>query len=385
MSAMNRAGGERGSDPAFVYQLDERDIQTLAGVGVAPERDGQSTSLVVRDQETVCLMNHQKGVELLPIADALKRYDWLQKEYFFKSVPADYDEITRQCASQERPLGYFIHVGKGVRAALPCQTALYMATNDTQQAVHNIVILEEGARLELVTGCVSQHQITDGRHLSVDEYYIGKNASLNSTMVHSWGEHVKVYPRSGAVVGENGRYESRYISLKTAQLVQSDPQTYLNGEGASAQLLTVVLGAQGSEITTDGNVYLNAKDTNAELLHRGVCLGGQMKQGGLIIANAPGRGHVDCAGMLLETKGDGYIQSIPGLRSHHPDARLSHEASIGKIAPEQLEYLMSRGMEEMEAVSMLIRGFLGMDIIGLGDELDAQIAEIVEIAGHGEK
>ena len=58
---------------------------------------------------------------------------------------------------------------------------------------------------------------------------------------------------------------------------------------------------------------------------------------------------------------------------------------IGKIAPEQVEYLQSRGMEEREAISMLIRGFLGSDIEGLGTELDARIAEIAELAGHGER
>jgi len=68
----------------------------------------------------------------------------------------------------------------------------------------------------------------------------------------------------------------------------------------------------------------------------------------------------------------------------HPDARMSHEASIGKIAPEQVQYLMSKGMEEREAISMLIRGFLGTDVEGLGAELDGQIAKIVEVAGHGE-
>jgi len=164
-----------------------------------------------------------------------------------------------------------------------------------------------------------------------------------------------------------------------------NPQTYLNGKGASAKYLTVVLGAPGSFIDTGGDVHMNAEGTSAELLHRGVCTGGIMHQSGLIIANAPCKGHVDCASMLLDTAGKGYVQSIPGVESHHPDARLSHEASIGKIAPEQVEYLMSRGMEELEAISMIIRGFLGADIEGLGAELDAQIAEIAEVAGHGEE
>ena len=89
--------------------------------------------------------------------------------------------------------------------------------------------------------------------------------------------------------------------------------------------------------------------------------------------------------MVLDSGEDGFIEAVPGLRSLHPEARMSHEASIGKIAPEQVAYLQSRGMEEREAISLIIRGFLDADIEGLSPELDARIAEIVELAGHGEE
>jgi Fe-S cluster assembly scaffold protein SufB len=89
--------------------------------------------------------------------------------------------------------------------------------------------------------------------------------------------------------------------------------------------------------------------------------------------------------MVVNAGDGGFIHSIPGLRSTHPEARMSHEASIGKIVPEQVEYLQSRGMDEREAISLIIRGFLGADVIGLGHELDARIAEIAELAGHGEE
>ena len=116
-----------------------------------------------------------------------------------------------------------------------------------------------------------------------------------------------------------------------------------------------------------------------------MCTGGRIYQRGLLIGNALCRAHVDCAGMVLSAEEEGFIQSIPGLRALHPEARMSHEASIGKIAPEQVAYLQSRGMSEREAISLIIRGFLGEEIVGLSPELDARIAEIVELAGHGEK
>lgn len=147
----------------------------------------------------------------------------------------------------------------------------------------------------------------------------------------------------------------------------------------------MILGSAGATIDTGGEVYLNGEDTSAELAHRAVCTGGVIYQRGLLVGNARSRAHVDCAGMVLDTGEAGFIQSIPGLRASHPDARMSHEASIGKIAPEQVEYLQTRGLDEREAISLIIRGFLGSDIVGLGPQLDAKIAEITELAGHGEK
>ena len=149
--------------------------------------------------------------------------------------------------------------------------------------------------------------------------------------------------------------------------------------------MTIIFGSAGSNITTGGNIYLNGENSGAELAHRAVCTGGKINQEGLLIGNAKDcHAHVDCAGMLLDPGTDGYIVSIPGLKALHPEAHMSHEASIGKIAPEQVEYLMCRGMDESEAISMIIRGFFDADFEYLGSELDARIAEIAELAGHGE-
>ena len=371
--------------PVRLERLGREAAKAISEAGVLLDSENRSATMVVQDYAPIFLNNESDGFEMLPVDIALERYDWLRETYYFKAVPSDYDEVVANYAAQEKPLGFFIHVQKGAKVALPCQAAMYMASENIAQIVHNIVVLEEGSQLELVTGCLTAPRVEHGSHIAIEEYYIGKNAKFVSTMVHSWGSQVVVTPRTGVIVGENGRYESNYISLRAAKRLESDPQTYLNGKGASAKYMTVVLGTPGSVVNTKGNVHLNAEDTSAELAHRGVCTGGAMYQGGLLIGNSKCKAHVDCAGMLVDKTGQGFIESVPGLRSHHPDARMSHEASIGKIAPEEVEYLMSRGMEEREAISLLIRGFLGADVVGLGADLDARIAEIVEIAGHGEE
>ena len=371
-----------------MYNRDEINFKDhLSKVGIDLDNEKRSATMIIHNEQTVLLEKNDsssENYEYLPIGQALSMYPWL-KDYSFVAVPANYDEVTLECSKQKRPIGFFIRVKKGVKVSLPCQAAMFILSDLLKQTIHNIVILEEDSELELITGCTSDKFDHERTHIAVEEYYVGKHAKLKSTMIHSWGSHMKVFPRSAAIVSENGYYENNYISIEPAKIIHSNPMTYLNGENASAKYLTVVLGTPGSTINTEGNIYLNAKNTSAELLHRGVCTGGTLHQGGLLIANAPCRAHIDCAGMILNQTKTGLIQSIPGLESHHEDAHMSHEASIGKISPESVEYLMTRGMDEMQAISMIVRGFISNDIEGLGDDLNRQISEIAEIAGHGEE
>ena len=366
-------------------QVEPADVEVMASLGVYVKGVARSGSYILRDFHPLCLVADSDDIELLPIADALKRYDWLREKYYWKAVPADLDEYTVRCASAPEPQGYFLHVKKEAKVPFPVQACLYIARGGIAQVVHNVVILEEDTELRLITGCATGPSVTRVAHLGVSEYYVGKNARLTNTMVHSWGPEVVVRPRSGAVVEEGGVFVSNYVLLRPAKSIQADPRTWLNGAGASAKYLTIILGSKDSTIDIGGEVYLNAEDTSAELAHRAVCTGGHIYQRGLLIGSAPCQAHVDCAGIVLNAGEEGFIQSIPGLKALHPEARMSHEASIGRIAPEQVSYPQSRGMEEHEAISLIIRGFLGAEIVGLSPELDARIAEIAELAGHGEE
>ncbi len=365
-------------------QVQTFDKESLAEVGVLMDSSKRSGTYVLRNDHVLCLQTDVEGLEMLPIAEALDKYPEIRQKYYFKAVDKNLNEITQHAAALEHPEGLFLRVREGAKVEFPCQAGLYMEQSGLSQIVHNIIILEDDAELQLITGCVSQQEVLKGTHHAVTEQYIGKRASLTSNMVHSWGPEVTVRPHSGTIVEEEGIYINNYVSLRPAGDIISNPNTWLNGKGAAARYQTIILGSESSTIVSGGNVYLNAEDTSAELAHRGVSTGGVILQQGLIIGSAPCRGHVDCAGMLIDAGGEGYVESTPGIRALHPQAILSHEASIGKISPEQVEYLQSRGIEEREAISMIIRGFLDTDIQGLGPELDSRISEIAELAGHGE-
>lgn len=360
------------------------DSASLAEVGVITNETQRAGSFVMRNSHTLCSYAHVDGLEVLPIHQALEKYDWLREKYYWKLVKRDVDDVTRHVAAQSQPQGFFIRVMPGVKVQLPYQAGLYMAEANSAQTLHNVVIVEEGAELTLITGCTTHQGVEEGLHLAVSEFYIGKQATLTNNMVHAWGPKVTVRPKAGTAVAAGGCYNSNYISLRPAADIITNPVTWLNGEGATARFQSIVLGAPGSFIQSGGEVYLNGLNTSTELIHRAVCTGGQILQEGLLVGSNACRAHIDCSGMLVNAGEEGFIQSNPGLRALNPDAQMSHEASIGKIAPDQVEYLMARGISEHDAISMIIRGFLQADIEGLGAELDARIAEIANLADLAE-
>lgn len=326
---------------------------------------------------TVHCKSAARGVEVLGIRQALEKYDGLP-EYFWNAMDRDKDDFTRLAAREELHGGYFIRTEKGARVAEPVQTCLFIRDEKTGQNVHNIVVVEEDSEVHIITGCATSHGVMSALHLGISEFYIKKGGKLTFTMVHNWGENVVVRPRTVGIVEENGVLQNNYVLLKKVGTVQSYPTIYLNGPGAVARFNSVIVTPADSHVDTGNRIVLNAPDTRGEIISRTITTGGDIVARGEIIGNAaPARGHLECKGLIL---GGGTIHAIPELRGARPGVELSHEAAVGKIAQEEIEYLMARGLDEDEATSTIVRGFLNVEIMGLPVELqesvDRTIAEL---------
>lgn len=370
----------RGRTPAAVEDpssLDAAEKQQLRRVGVDVDAPRAGTFLQF-DHAPVHCSSARPGVEVLGIQQALARYDGLQ-EYFWRALSPDKDEFTR--AAQQEPLhgGYFIRVHPGVRVEEPIQTCLFIKGDAVGQNIHNIVVVEEGAEVHIITGCATSHGVTSALHLGISEFYIKRGGKLTFTMVHQWGKDVAVRPRTVGIVEEGGVFLSNYVLLHEVRSVQSYPTIYLNGPGAVARFNSVIVAPKGSHVDTGNRIVLAAPNTRGEIVSRTITTGGTIIARGEIIGDAvPARGHLECKGLILGE--GGVIHAIPELRGTRAGVELSHEAAVGKIAQEEIEYLMARGLDEDEATSTIVRGFLNVEIMGLPQELrnsiDATIATL---------
>ena len=351
----------------------------LINVGISPCRTARSGTVLFMDNGPSHVSSSTDDIELMPVREAAKKYDL--SEYLWKAVPADKDKYTSKTYLEDSD-GYFIRVKAGRRVKDPVQTCMLIARNKQMQNVHNIIIVEENASLEVITGCTTSKHAREALHVGVSETYIKDGGSLSFTMIHNWSDATHVRPRSGCIMGKNARFVNNYVILKPVASVQSYPVTYLNGEGASAKFNSICMSHAGSDIDTGSMVVLNAPRTSAEIISRSITLGGRMIARGRLIGNAPGvKAHLECRSLVLNDGGT--TLAVPELESSVADVEMTHEAAVGKIARDQVEYLMMRGLTEEEAIGMIVRGFLEGGINGLPEELKREIDSAIAKANLG--
>lgn len=349
--------------------LDAADKKQLIMAGVdVDDKNRAGTFLHLNHSGVHCNSNHQ-GVEILDINNALAKYDGLP-EYSWNLVDPDKDEFTR-AAYQNTHGGYFVRTERGVKIPDPVQSCLFLKGQQVGQNVHNIVVVEEDSELHIITGCAVSNATEAAAHLGISEFYVKKGGKLTFTMIHNWGDKTVVRPRTRGVVEEGGVFQNNYVLMQPVGTLQSYPSIDLNGRGARARFNSVIVAPTGSHINSGSEVNLNAPDTRGEIISRTLTTGGTIIAPGRITAQSvPARGHLECKGLIL---GGGRIHAIPELDAHLEGVELSHEAAVGKIAQEEIEYLQARGLDEDEATSTIVRGFLNVEMEGLPAELQEAI------------
>lgn len=317
----------------------------------------------------------QEGIEVMATSEALAKYDWL-KDYLWKAVAVDADKYTAHVEMNQAD-GYFMRALPGAKTVFPIQACLYLAKARLIQDVHNIIIAEEGSELHIITGCSTAGK-EPGLHLGISEFYIKKGAKVTFTMIHSWSPETGVRPRTGAVIEENGLFLSNYVLMRPVQSIQLYPAARCVGENATVRFNNVLVATPGSHIDAGSRALLNARGARTEMIARAITTGGEIVSRGYIEGNQPDvKGHLECRGLILGDHG-GVIHAIPELKGTLAGIDLSHEAAVGKIAEEEVEYLMARGLTRDEATAAIIRGFLKVDIEGLPAMLNAELQKAVK-------
>jgi len=361
------------ADPS---QLPPQTKKQMLSAGVMLDDTSQRSGTYLQmDNTPIHSSVRQDGVEVMAVSQALEKYDWLA-DYFWKAVAVDSDKYTANVELNQND-GYFIRALPGQKTVFPVQACLYLAQAKLVQNVHNIIIAEEGSELHIITGCATATKDEPGLHIGISEFYIKRGAKVTFTMIHSWNPATAVRPRTTTIIEEGGLFLSNYLLMKPVHSLQMYPTSRCIGENATVRYNSILVAGKGTSIDVGSRVFLNAKGARTEIISRAITVGGNITARGYIEGNAPEvKGHLECRGLILGEKGT--IYAIPELKGNLVGIDLSHEAAIGKIAEEEVEYLMARGLTKEEATAAIVRGFLRVDIEGLPPMLSAELKRAVE-------
>ena len=299
-----------------------------------------------------------KNVIFLDTDTALKKYPDLFKKYFGKLVKND-DNKFASLNSAVWSGGTFIYVPPNTKLDRPLQSYFRIESKDMGQFERTLIIVDEGSDLHYIEGCTAPTYSSDSLHAAVVEIYVEKNAKCRYTTIQNWSNNVYNLVTKRALVEEGGTMEWIDGNIGS-KLTMKYPACILKGDYAKGNCTTIALADNGQIQDTGAKMIHLGKYTKSNILSKSIGRnGGNASYRGLvkITKNAKySSANVKCDTILLDelSKSDTFPTNICENKS----SSLEHEATVSKIDPNQLFYLMTRGLDENKATELLIMGFI---------------------------
>ncbi len=332
-----------------------------------------------------------QGIIFTNIEEGLLRYPDLFKKYFGTLVKVDDNKFSALNGAVWSG-GSFLYVPKGVSVELPLQAYFQMGTPNLGQFERTLIIADEGSSVHYVEGCTAPAYSENALHAGVVEVFVGKGASVRYTTIQNWSKNIYNLVTKKAVVGREGRMSWVDGNLGS-KVTMKYPACYLEGARSHGEMLSVGVSGAGQEIYAGGRMIHKGVGTSSKIVSKSLVYGGgkgavagkvtaggkSVYQGDLRIeAGAVGaRAHIQCDSLIMEEPAT--ADSLPILKVAEPSAVVTHEASATKLEEEKLRYLEGRGLEEGEAVDLIVKGFLDEVIKELPIEYALEFNKLLDV------
>jgi len=325
----------------------------------------------------------EQGVLFLDTDTALREHPELFQEYFATVIPVG-DNKFSALNSAVWSGGSFIYVPKGVHVDIPLQAYFRINTENMGQFERTLIIADEGSYVHYVEGCTAPIYSSDSLHSAVVEIIVKKNARVRYTTIQNWSNNVYnlVTKRAICEAGATMEWIDGNIGSK---VTMKYPAVYLMGEHARGETLSIAFAGEGQHQDAGAKMVHAAPNTSSSILSKSVARGGgRTSYRGLLQVNEGAHGSrstVKCDALLVDqiSRSDTY----PYVDVREDDVTLGHEATVSKLSDDQLFYFMSRGMEEDEAMAMIVRGFVEPIARELPMEYALELNRLIELQMEG--
>jgi len=246
-----------------------------------------------------------------------------------------------------------------------------------------LIVAEEGSYAHYVEGCTAPLYRADSLHCAVVEIIVKKGARVRYTTVQNWSKNVYNLVTKRAYVYEDATMEWVDGNLGS-KLTMKYPSVYLLGERARGDILSIAFASSGQHQDAGAKAVHAAPNTSSSIVSKSIAKESRTSFRGLVsIPNGKQgcRASVVCDALLLnpESRSDTY----PDIAVRESSSSVTHEASVGKIGEEQLFYLMSRGLNEEQAMQMVVSGFIEPVVKQLPLEYAVELNKLIELEMEG--
>ncbi len=299
-----------------------------------------------------------KGVIFCDTDTALRKYPDLLKKYFGKLVPPT-DNKYAALNSAVWSGGSFIYVPKGVKLSKPVQSYFRINSERMGQFERTLIIVDDDADIHYVEGCTAPLYSKDSLHAAVVEIFVGKRAHCRYSTVQNWANNIVNLVTKRTLVDDYGHMEWIDGNIG-AGLNMKYPCCVLQGYKSKGTTVSIAFAGENQLQDTGAKMIHLGEGSTSNIISKSICRGGgKVNYRGLVSCGKKAKGakaHVECDTLILDELSSS--DTIPTNTGMNNDMYIEHEATVSKVNEEQLFYMMSRGLTEVEATEMIVMGFI---------------------------
>ncbi len=325
----------------------------------------------------------EEGVIFLDMDSGLREHPDLVREYFGTVVPPE-DNKYASLNSAVWSGGSFIYIPPGVRVDLPLQAYFRINARNMGQFERTLIIADQGSYVHYVEGCTAPTYTTNSLHSAVVEIIAKKGARVRYSTIQNWSHNVYNLVTKRAMAYEDATMEWVDCNLGS-KITMKYPAIWLMGPGAHGELLSIAFAGKGQTQDAGGKIIHAAPHTSSVVTSKSISKGGgRTTYRGLlkVIPGAVGsKANVVCDALILDDLSAS--DTIPTIEVEEDNVSIGHEATVSKVSEEQIFYLQSRGIDEHQAATMIVSGFIEPVVKELPMEYALEMNRLIDLEMEG--
>mgnify|MGYP005985794753 FL=1 len=325
----------------------------------------------------------EQGVLFLDTDSGLREYEDMYRKYFGSVIPVG-DNKFAALNTAVWSGGSFIYVPKGVHVDIPLQAYFRINTENMGQFERTLIIVDEDAYVHYVEGCTAPIYSSDSLHSAVVEIVVKKGARCRYTTIQNWSTNVYNLVTKRAIAHEGATMEWVDGNLGS-KVTMKYPAVWMTGPHARGETLSIAFAGEKQHQDAGAKMVHAAPHTSSSIISKSVARGGGRTSYRGLVQVHEGAHHskstVKCDALLVDdiSRSDTY----PYVDVREDDVSMGHEATVSKVSADQLFYLMSRGLDEDEAMAMIVRGFVEPIARELPMEYALELNRLIELQMEG--